>query len=106
MYYSSEITAQMQKFYQSLSEKDRRRYAAIEAQKLGNGGISYISRILAADRNTIAKGIKELKSESDPTFNQQRIRRKGGGRKTSESLLPGLDETFLEVLKMYTAGSP
>jgi hypothetical protein len=62
---------------------------------------------LAADRNTIAKGIKELKSESYTTFfNQQRIRRKGGGRKTSESLLPGLDETFLEVLKVYTAGSP
>ena len=106
MYYSSEITAQMRKLYQSLSEKDRRRYAAIEALKIGEGGISYISRILAADRNTIAKGIKELKSESDTTFNQHRIRRKGGGRKTSESLIPGLNETFLEVLKIYTAGSP
>ncbi|MEG4422360.1 ISAzo13 family transposase [Microcoleus sp. LAD1_D5] len=78
----------------------------MEALKLGDGGISYISRILAADRNTIAKGIKELKSESDITFNQHRIRRKGGGRKTSESLIPGLNETFLEVLKIYTAGSP
>ena len=106
MYYSSETTAQMRKLYQSLSEKDRRRYAAIEALKLGDGGISYISRILAADRNTIAKGIKELKSESDTTFNQHSIRRKGGGRKTSESLIPGLNETFLEVLKFYTAGSP
>ena len=106
MYYSSEITAQMRKLYQSLSEKDRRRYAAIEAQKLGDGGISYISRILAADRNTIAKGIKELKSESDTTFNQHRIRQKGGGIKTSESLIPGLNETFLEVLKTYTAVSP
>ena len=106
MYYSSEITAQMRKLYQSLSEKDRRRYAAIEALKLGDGGISYISRILAADRNTIAKGIKELKSESDTTFNQHSIRRKGGGRKTSESLIPGLNETFLEVLKFSTAGSP
>jgi hypothetical protein len=106
MCYSSEITAQMRKLYQSLSEKDRGRYAAIEAEKLGYGGISYISRILAADRNTIAKGIKELKSESETTFERHIIRQKGGGRKTSESLIPGLNETFLEVLKDYTAGSP
>ena len=106
MYYSSEITAQMRKLYQSLSEKDRRRYAAIEAPKFGGGGISYIARILSVDRNTIAKGIKELKSESDTTFNQHRIRQKGGGRKTRDSQIPGLNETFLEVLKNYTAGSP
>ncbi|MFM7715696.1 MAG: hypothetical protein ACKO7A_24225, partial [Microcystis sp.] len=34
-----EIETQMQRFYQSLSEKDSRRYAAIEALKLGYGGI-------------------------------------------------------------------
>ena len=28
----------MQLFYQSLSEKDKRRYAALEAKKLGDGG--------------------------------------------------------------------
>jgi hypothetical protein len=106
MYYSSEITAQMRKFYQSLSEKNQRKYAAIEAQKIGGGGISYIARILSVDRNTIAKGIKELKSESDTTFNQHRIRQKGGGRKTRDSQIPGLNETFLEVLNNYTAGSP
>jgi hypothetical protein len=41
--YSSEIEAAMRGFYQSLSEKDRRRYAAIEAKKLGYGGISYMA---------------------------------------------------------------
>jgi hypothetical protein len=39
--YSPEIEEQMEAFYQSLSEKDRRRYAAIEACKLGRGGLSY-----------------------------------------------------------------
>jgi hypothetical protein len=33
--YSQEIEATMRKFYETLSEKDRRRYAAIEALKLG-----------------------------------------------------------------------
>ena len=35
--YSPAIEAQMRMFYQSLSEKDRCRYAAIEARKLGRG---------------------------------------------------------------------
>jgi transcriptional regulator of acetoin/glycerol metabolism len=73
MYYSDEITALMLKHHQSLSEKDKRRYAAIEAVKLGRGGIIYIAGVLGVDRNTIAKGIKELKSESEPTLNPQDI---------------------------------
>jgi len=40
--YEEEIEEQMKNLYQSLSEKDRRRYAAIEAKKLGYGGTSYI----------------------------------------------------------------
>jgi hypothetical protein len=31
-------------FYESLSEKDRRRYAAMEAAKLGRGGATYAYR--------------------------------------------------------------
>ena len=106
MCYSEEITDLMRKHHQSLSEKDKRKYAAIEAVKLGYGGIIYIARVLGVDRNTIAKGIKELKSESDTTCNQQRIRRRGGGRKSRESEIPDLNEFFLEVLKNHTAGDP
>jgi Rhodopirellula transposase DDE domain len=106
MCYSDEITDLMLKHHQSLSEKEQRKYAAIEAVKLGRGGIIYIARVLRVDRNTIAKGIKELKTESDTTFNQQRIRRRGGGRKTRESEIPDLNERFLEVLKNHTAGDP
>ena len=38
--YSLVVEQQMKQFDHSLSEKDRRRYAAIEALKLGWGGIS------------------------------------------------------------------
>ena len=48
--YGTAIEEQMQRYYQSLSEKDRRRYAAIEAVKLGHGGISYINRVLGCSR--------------------------------------------------------
>ena len=62
--YSPEIEKQMQRYYQSLSEKDRRRYAGIEASKLGYGGISYISQVLGCHARTIKRGIEELKDEN------------------------------------------
>lgn len=50
--YSAEIEVQMERYYQSLSEKDRRRYAAIEAVKLGYGGQAYIRRLLGCHHET------------------------------------------------------
>jgi hypothetical protein len=102
--YSPEIEEQREAFYQSLSEKDRRRYAAIEACKLGRGGLSYMARVLRCDRHTIAQGVQEL---ADPAALQRAgIRRTGGGRKRSQEIIPGLDEAFLQVLEHHTAGSP
>lgn len=59
--YSQEIESKMRLFFNSLNERDSRRYAAIEAYKLGYGGISYMSEILGLDDKTIKKGIDELK---------------------------------------------
>ncbi len=86
------------------SERDRRLYAAAEALKLGYGGISYISRVLDCDRKTILRGIEELNCPE--TIEQDRIRTKGGGRKTSLENIPDLDANFLEVIFVYTAGDP
>lgn len=103
-HYSPAIEAQMRMFYQSLSEKDRRRYAAIEARKLGRGGLSYIAHLLSCDRHTITQGMQEL---TDPeALKQTRIRRAGGGRKPCDELIPDLDTAFLQVLEEHTAGSP
>ena len=96
----------MIKLYNSLSEKDRRRYAAIEAFKIGRGGISYISHLFGCSRNTISKGIEELQTFDEKLFTEQRIRKPGGGRKKIFQTLTNLDENFLLVLKNYTAGDP
>jgi hypothetical protein len=58
--YTKEVEQSMKDFYDSLSEKDKRRYAAIEAQKLGRSGITYISKLLTCSRSTIHAGLKEL----------------------------------------------
>lgn len=101
--YPRDIEQQMQRFYKSLNEKDRRRYAAIEATKLGWGGISYISALLGCDYYTIRSGLSELDDEA--AMHQQGIRAKGGGRKSAFETIEGLDEAFLEVLCEHTAGS-
>jgi hypothetical protein len=47
-------------FYATLSEKDQRRFAAIEATQLGHGGIKYVAQLLGCSTRTIERGIAEL----------------------------------------------
>jgi len=54
--YPAVVERHMKLFYDSLSEKDRRRYAAVEAEKLGHGGVQYISDVLGCDATTIRTG--------------------------------------------------
>ena len=70
--YPSLVKKRMKSFYRSLNERDRRRYAAIEALKLGHGGIDYISQVLKCDQKTISSGIAELESENLTTEGQRK----------------------------------
>lgn len=81
--YSPEIEGKMQRFFGWLSEKDRRRYAAVEAAKLGPGGIEYIARVLACDPQTIRQGLHELEEAEDAAAG--RIRKKGGDARRERS---------------------
>jgi len=102
--YSQEIEATMKKFYGTLSEKDRRRYAAIEALKLGHGGQKYICEVLGCDAGTVKRGNEELQNGSETP--KDRIRKSGGGGKKIRDKMENIDEVFVEILKEETAGSP
>ena len=104
--YPEEIEQLMRRYSRTLSEKDRRRYAAIEAKKLGHGGITYIAQVLGCAQSTIAIGIKEVEAIAEGSGNEARIRRRGGGRKPYTETMPGIDEAFLAVLENHTAGDP
>ena len=54
--YSAEVERHMVALYESLSEKDRRRYAAVEAEKLGHGGIQYVGALFGCDADTVHRG--------------------------------------------------
>jgi hypothetical protein len=94
----------MRSFSQSLREHDRRRYAAVEAAKLGHGGIEYISQVLGIDPKTIRQGQRDL--EDLPERPASRVRRPGGGRKRKIEDDPKIDADFRQVLVEHTAGSP
>ncbi|UYM16363.1 hypothetical protein [Endozoicomonas euniceicola] len=74
-HYSPAVAIQMIRFYNTLGERDRRRYAAVEAVKLGHGGTAFISKLLNCDPKTISRGIAELESEEQ--MNSTRQRKKG-----------------------------
>ena len=73
--YPVETERMMKRFFQWLSEKDRRRYAAVEAAKLGHGGVEYVARLLGCDPRTIQQGREELEQPQDPAAD--RVRKKG-----------------------------
>jgi len=73
--YGPEVEEQMKSFYESLSERDRRRYAGVEASKLGHGGIEYVARVLGCDPKTVRRGQAEL--ENPPDLPAERVRKKG-----------------------------
>ena len=74
--YDARVELQMVNFYRSLSEKDRRRYAAVEAAKLGHGGKTYVAQLFGCDPDTVAAGTRDV--EELPTDAAAgRVRKKG-----------------------------
>jgi hypothetical protein len=102
--YSEEIEQKMRAFFDTLNEKNRRRYAAIEVIKLGHGGQQYINGVLGCHFQTVMAGIDEITNGTETP--EERIRKPGGGRKKIIETEENIDEVFFEILKHHTAGSP
>jgi hypothetical protein len=66
-----------------LDEQQRRWYAAVEANRLGHGGIRLLSQITGLDENTIRRGQQEVDHGliDRPT---DQVRLPGGGRSPVE----------------------
>lgn len=67
------------KFFETLNERQKRHYAAIEAKRLGHGGIVAVSEAFGIHRETVSKAITEIENSED--LLSDRIRKQGGGRK-------------------------
>ena len=80
--FDDQVEKQTREVFRTLNEKDKRRFAAIQAKQLGHGGMKYISEILGVSVSTIGRSIAELERlPHDPA--RGRTRRPGAGRKKS-----------------------
>jgi hypothetical protein len=74
--YSREVERHMRLLYESLSEKDRRRYAAVEAEKLGHGGEQYIADLFGCEPDTVRHGRQDIEQLPQDEA-AGRVRKKG-----------------------------
>lgn len=67
-------------------ERTRRLIAGFLARQHGRGGITLLARVTGLNRNTIARGRRELRQ---PGRAPHRVRRPGGGRRRVEKKVLG-----------------
>lgn len=87
-----------------LSEKDKRLWAASEANTIGRGGDTIVCQATGISRVTIGKGKKELTGKSDGI--KKRIRKTGGGRKRLMEKNPALIKDLDMMIDPLTRGDP
>jgi hypothetical protein len=103
--YAPDIAQRLRQDDQSLSAKDRRRLAAVEALTLGHGGTTSIANLLGGDPHPIPEGLRELKPWPDDPAGQ-RVRKPGGGRKQTEAKHPAWLQHVHDTIKARIAGDP
>ncbi|MBF0368540.1 MAG: ISAzo13 family transposase [Magnetococcales bacterium] len=92
-----------------LDERTRRLWAAAEANALGRGGISCISRATGVSRTTVHQGIRELaaaKSGKGAKALSKRVRSPGGGRKRVTENDPTLLADLERLVDPMSRGDP
>ena len=88
----------------TFNERSLRLFVAAEANAVGYGGVSRLSRITGLSRPTIEKGQRELR---DPcALSSQRIRRNGGGRKKTCDVDSALLSALENMVEPLSRGDP
>jgi hypothetical protein len=85
-----------------LDEQQRRLYLGAEADSLGWGGKSKISLLSGVCRDSISRGVEEIK-QGNPS---DRVRNKGAGRKKATEKYPDLLNDIEEIISPHTMGDP
>jgi hypothetical protein len=95
----------MNLLFSRLDEQQRRWYAAIESQKVGHGGDTFVALITGLHVDTIRRGREELAAglQDCPT---DRIRKPGGGRPTVKKNDPTVVPDLLVLVEDVTGGDP
>jgi len=87
-----------------LDERERRVFAAAEANTYGHGGVSLLSSITGLARSTIRHGQCDLASPAG--LAPGRVRRIGGGRKRASASSPTLVADLERLVEPLSRGDP
>jgi hypothetical protein len=87
------------------SEKEKRIILGSDAEVLGYGGVTLVSRLSGVTRPTIILGKKELNKEVEVS-DISKVRKKGGGRKKEIDKQNGLKEALTLLMEPITRGHP
>ncbi len=90
-----------------LDEHQRRLICGSLAKGYGYGGAKYIASLSKIDQRTVSAGISELESQGfSKAIDKARVRKKGGGRKSTVVNEPKLLSTVTEIIEGSTYGDP
>jgi len=88
-----------------LNERQYRCYLGKLAISIGSGGQALVARLSGASINTVRRGVQEVKENAtDPEM--KRIRKPGGGRKSSSIKYPDLQKALEEIIDGESYGDP
>ena len=99
-----QIIMRFEQLAPTFNERSLRLFAAAEANAIGRGGVSRLSRITGLSRPTIEKGQREI-AEGHP-LDKDRIRAPGGGRKKAVDTDSTLVECLERLVEPLTRGDP
>lgn len=89
-----------------MDERMRRLWAAAEARALGRGGVTAVAAATGISRTTIARGMHEQQSRVQGEEPSPRLRRPGGGRKTTRAHDAALLHALEALVDPVTRGDP
>ena len=98
------LRAKYESLAPALNERARRIWAATEARDIGRGGIALVSRATTISYSTIVRGLHELKAGE--SAEPGRVRRSGGGRKSSLAKDPSLLKDLDALVEPTASGDP
>ena len=101
----NELKKQIEYMKPILNERQYRLFLGTVAISIGRGGQSLVARLSGASVNTVHRGIEEVKSHKEKE-NPDRVRKPGGGRKSSSEKYPNIQKAIEEIIDGKIYGDP
>jgi len=96
---------ELQVFLATLSNEQRRLYAAVESRRQGRGGVGRVAQIMGLGKQAVAHGRRQLADLLEGKF-PHRAPHPVGGRPRTEEKLPAITAALEEMLSNEVAGDP